>query len=346
MADYLKVITPHLHPDLISPEAMSRLQELAQTLPPFADAMLEFRLGAGQSHVDLSVFFPRRIPNLPEKFLTHPAWQAVQDFCQEWVDQASFLYEGVTNVGLEFDLDQPLSEIPIPCIFVSWDKKAVSDAQVLREIVPRLLNDRLSSQLKLNLQCCVDALPEGSRIGFLGIMLSRSTQAVRLIMENIPLQKLPDYLRQIGWSESTDNFSTFVSDFSEFKENISLFSFDVGDIIFPRIGIEFYPKKQPKSEPQWQLFLDYLIEIELCTPAKKQALLAWHGFSTKADEPELWPKDLLGGDLFLSSKAVSAFWRTLNHIKIVYEPGSSLEAKGYLLSMHDWWMPAAETVKQ
>jgi hypothetical protein len=75
--------------------------------------MLEFRLGAGQSHVDLSVFFPRRIPNLPEKFLTHPAWQAVQDFCQEWIDQASFLYEGVTNVGLEFDLDQPLSEIPI-----------------------------------------------------------------------------------------------------------------------------------------------------------------------------------------------------------------------------------------
>jgi hypothetical protein len=57
MQNYLRVATPYLHPELASPKALSHIGALGQILPPFSRTMLEFRLGAGQSQVDLSVFF-------------------------------------------------------------------------------------------------------------------------------------------------------------------------------------------------------------------------------------------------------------------------------------------------
>jgi ubiquinone/menaquinone biosynthesis C-methylase UbiE len=79
------------------------------------------------------------------------------------------------------------------------------------------------------------------------------------------------------------------------------------------------------------------VERSLCTPAKRNSLLAWPGFSQKADNPELWPKNLSGGDLFLGAKAISVFWRTINLIKIVYQPENPLEAKAYLAFGHRWF---------
>src|SRR5919202_4723939 len=117
MEDFLKLVTPHLHLELVTPEAKSHLQALVKVLPLFSKAMLEFRLGAGQFQTDLSVFFSRRILHLPEKFLSHPVWQALQDFCWEYADPASSLYHCLRYIALEFDLDGQPSEIAIPCIF-------------------------------------------------------------------------------------------------------------------------------------------------------------------------------------------------------------------------------------
>lgn len=337
MADYLKVVTPYLHSDLISPEAMSRLQALANILPWFSKGMLEFRLSANQSQVDLSVFLACRTPELPEKFLIHPAWQAFFNFCQQWSDRTSSLYRDLQYAGLEFDLEDRLCEVPIPSFFVSWNQEIVSDLQVLKEIAPKIPNYPVSLKLETNLQRCVDSLPIGARIESIGVMLSRPAQVVRVIMNGIPLQQVSDYLMKIGWSDPTDKLSTLISTLFNFAPEIRLLALDVGDIIYPRIGLEFFIKKQSQQEPRWQLFLDHLVEMGLCTPAKKNALLAWPGVSRKVDMPKLWPQNLTGGDLLLGANSCSAFVRTLNHIKIVYIPGRPLEAKGYLWFCHDWW---------
>ena len=337
MADYLRVVTPYLHPELASAEAMSHIQKLAQTLPTFSKAMLEFRLGEGHSQGDLSVFSPCCIPNLPKTFLTHSSWQTLQDFCREWVEPTSFLHQCVEYIGLEFDLDEPPSQMQIPCIFVSWHRDTIIDAQTLIEIVRRLSNKAISEKLKLKLRLCVDALPDSANIAFLGVMLSRPNQAVRVIVSGIPLPQFSDYLLQIGWSEPTNQLSNLESTLSDFADEFRLLSFDVGDTIYPRIGLEFLSEKQPKDESQWQLFLNHLVKTGLCTPAKQEALLAWPGASQKADQLELWPPNLAGGDFLLGSKALSVFWRKINHIKIVYQPGNALEAKAYLLFSHDWF---------
>ena len=336
MEDYLKVVTPHLHPELVSPDALCQIQVLAQQLPPCSLAGFECTLGAEQSRVDFQINVPHHTLNLPERFLTSPVWQAFQDFFQEWTDPKSFLHQGIDRMGLEFDMVGQPSQVPIPCIFVELNQETVRDAQGLIAIAFRLLNDSRSSLVESNLRLCVDSLPNGATITHLGAMLSRSTKAVRVNIEGIPPEHWLDYLVKIGWKEPRNTLFSLVLTLSEFVDDIVL-SFDVGETIHPRIGLECFLQKQSRPDPRWQLFLDYLVERSLCTPAKRNSLLAWPGFSQKADNPELWPKNLSGGDLFLGAKAISVFWRTINLIKIVYQPENPLEAKAYLAFGHRWF---------
>ncbi len=349
MQDYLKIISPHLHPDLVSPEALSYIQPLAQILPVSSLAGFECRLGANQSGVDFQVRFPCLDQNLPERFLTAPAWQFLQDFYQDWASPNSSLYQEIENIGLEFDLNGQLPQVPIPCIFLKFNQETVIDAQNLIKMTNRLLKFRVSPLLESNLRRCADSLPTDATISHLGAMLSRPANAVRVNVKGISPEQLSDYLVQIGWSDPTNTFSTLTSTLSEFVDSIIL-SFDVGDTVLPRIGLECFlnnqPYEEPHEEPRWQLFLDYLVEAGLCTPAKKNAFLAWPGLSQKSSVPDLWPSNISFGDRFLGSRAFSIFWRRVSHIKLVYQPGVPLEAKGYLAFGHGWFAPDVLTKKE
>ena len=345
MQDYLTIVTPHLHSELVSPEALSHIQSLAQILPPSSLAGFECRLEANQSGVDFQVCLPCLDQNLPERFLTAPAWQFLQDFYQNWASPDSSLHQEIENVGLEFDVNEQLPQVPIPCIFLKFDRETVIDAHSLIKMTTRLLKSRVNPLLESNLGRCVDALPTEATISHLGAMLSRSANAVRVNVKGISPEQLSDYLMEIGWSDPTNTFSTLTSTLSEFVDYI-LLSFDVGDTILPRIGLECFLNHQPYDEPRWQLFLDYLVARGLCTPAKKNAFLAWPGFLQKSSVPDLWPSNISFGDRFLGSRAFSIFWRAVSHIKLIYQPGIPLAAKGYLAFGHSWFAPHILTEKE
>ncbi len=335
MHDYLKIVASHLHSNLVSPEALSYIKPLAQILPASSLAGFECRLGANQSGVDFQVRLPCLDKNLPESFLTAPAWKFLQDFYENWASPNSSLNKEIENVGLEFDVNEQLPQVPIPCIFLQFNEETVIDAEGLTRMV-RLLNHQVSPLLESNLRLCADSLPVGATISHLGAMLSRSAKAVRVNVKRISSEQLSDYLMQVGWSDPTNTFSTLTSTLSEFADSI-LLSFDVGDTILPRIGLECFLNNQPYYEPRWQLLLDYLIEEKLCTLAKKDSLLSWPGFSQKSSVPDLWPSNISFGDRLLGSRAVSIFSRWLSHIKVVYQPGNPLQAKAYLAFAHDWF---------
>lgn len=338
MKDYLTIITPYLHSDLVSPKALSHIQPLAQILPPSSVAGFECRLGANQSGVDFQIRLPCLDQNLPESFLTAPAWQFLQDFYQNWVLPNSSLNQEIENIGLEFDVNRQLPQVPIPCIFLKFNQETVINAQSLIKISNKLLKSRVSPLLESNLRRCADFLPAGATISHLGAMLSRQVNALRVNVKGISPEQLSNYLMQIGWTDSTNTFSTLVLTLSEFVDSI-LLSFDVGDTVLPRIGLECFLNNQPYEEPRWQLFLDYLVEAGLCTPAKKNAFLAWPGLCQKLSIPDLWPSNISFGDRFLGSRAYSIFWRRVSHIKLVYQPDIPLEAKGYLAFGHSWFAP-------
>lgn len=310
MKDCLKVVEPHFSPDLISTETLSDIYTLAEILPPVSDAVLECRLGASASRVDLSVFLTKPTINLPDTILIHPVWRRFQDLCQDLADANSSLHQGVSEIWLEFDVDGQPSKVPIPCVFLGLDREAACNAQSLLEIALKLLEHRASSHLESNLHLCLDALPTDAKIIFIGAMLSRQSDAVRVIVRGIPPAQLSAYLTHIGWTGSVNELEEVISPLSGLVDNI-IPSFDVGDTVFSRIGLECYLTNLPQHEPRWQLFLDHLVTTGLCTPAKRNALLAWPGYDQKA-----------------------FFGRFITHIKIVCQPGIPLEAKGYLGLWH------------
>jgi len=336
MEDYLKVVAPHLHTDLVSPQALSHLQILAKFLPPFSYAGLECRLGTSSSPaVDLFISLPQHILNFRTPFLTNSVWQTLQTFHNEWVNSTSF--QGVKDIALEFDVDSQPSQIPIPSLFVEFNQGlSGDDILALSNTILKQFKRPFSKKLALNFQRCIHALPKNARIIYLGIMLSRPTEAVRIVIEDLQPEQILEYLLQIDWFNPTDTLKTIIPTLENLVDRIGFLDIDVGETIHPQIGLECFFAKQPQHEARWQFFFDYLIEKGLCSPAKRDAMKVWPGFFQKELEPALWPNNLSWGDAFLGDKAVSVFFRKINHIKIVYQYDKPLEAKSYLAFGHRW----------
>lgn len=329
--DYLKVITPHLHPDLVSPEVLSHIQELEPILSSLTENLFECRLGTDSTQVDFSFYLPPLTKPLPESFVTSPVWCAFQDFYDEWIDPRSNLHQNIQEVGMEFDLDKSLSSVPIPCIFLELNRETTYPFPKLVSETLSLLDYPLSPLIESNLRLCTDFLPDEAKFAHFAVMLSRPGLGVRVNIINIPSDQLVDYLQNIGWDYSTEPIADLVSKLSASFDYLVL-AFDVGETIYPRIGLECYLQKQPSYEPRWQLILDNLVKFGLCTAAKREALLTWSGINKQKHQKE----GSLSWESVFSRSMYSVYWRTINHIKIVYQPGYPLEAKGYLASGHRW----------
>lgn len=329
--DYLKIITPHFHPDLVSPEVLSHIQELEPILTSLTETIFECRLGTNSTQVDFSFYLPPLTKPLPESFLTSPIWRSFQDFYQEWINPTSNLHQEVKEIGMEFDLDKSLSSVPIPCIFFELNRETTYPFPKLVSEAVSLLNYPLSPLIESNLRLCADCLPEGAKLTHFALMLSRPGLGVRVNVINIPPDQLVDYLQKIGWNQPTQPLDDLVSKLSASFDYLVL-AFDVGEKIYPRIGLECYFKKQPSYEPRWQLVLDNLVKFDLSTPAKRDALLTWSGFNKQKYQPE----GKLSWESVFSKSMYSVYWRTINHLKFVYKPSCPLEVKGYLASGHRW----------
>jgi hypothetical protein len=331
VADYLQVITPHLHPDLVSPEILSHIQGLEPILPCLTENLFECRLGTDLTEVDFSFYLPPLTKPLPERFLTSPVWRSFQDFYHEWTNPTSNLHEKVQQIGMEFDLEQSVSDVPIPCIFWELNRETSCSFPDLISEALGLLNYPLSPLIESNLRLCADVLPDQAKFAHFAVMLSRPGLGVRVNAIAIPPNQLLDYLLKIGWSDPTEALSPLVYHLSELVDYVVL-AFDVGEKIYPRIGLECYLRKQPRYEPRWNVFLDNLVDLGLCLPAKRDALLTWSGI----DKQKYQAEGNLSWESVFSQSMYSVYWRMINHIKIVYQPGYPLEAKGYLASGHRW----------
>jgi hypothetical protein len=296
----------------------------------------ECRLGARQSRVDFHVGVLQRItPNLPENFRAHPAWRFMDDFCREWVEPGSALERGISHVVLEFDIRLHAAPVPVPCVFLALKPEVSRDAQGLIEIILRKLGVPHASGLRAMVRRCLDALPSGAGISYLGAMVSRATELIRLNVAGMAPDIFLDYLGRIGWTGPVNELDSSARRAMAHVDYIEL-AFDLSDVVLPRIGLECFLRKQPPEEPRWPALLDHLVAEELCSRAKRQALLSWPGLLQRSTLPGAWPRSLMWGELFLQDRAWSVFMRRLNHVKLVHEAGRPVEAKAYLGFGHYW----------
>ncbi|MCA1995340.1 MAG: hypothetical protein LDL41_25330 [Coleofasciculus sp. S288] len=357
LADYLKLVIPYASADIISPETWLHISTLARVLPSAITSFFGFecRLGIEEAHADFLICadaldagrkilagdnYPIKLPSF---LMENPIWINLCNFSNSWATPTSPLYENVRNVWLEFDIDGPPTAIPIPSCFFGpepiYSATSTSNRSsyewVTQTALKLLLNKDLPSQLEQNLFNCFDRLPNEAYVFQIGVMLARSSDLVRICIRDISPDQLLEYLTQINWMGSTSELKVYLTQLSRLTDRIDL-DIDVGEVIRPKIGLECYFNKQPKFEPRWQSFLDYLVAMDLCLPKKREALLAYPGYTRERSkkEADLWPDHLLKLSRFLGSKYERIFFRRVHHVKVVYQFDKLLEAKAYLSGSH------------
>ncbi len=340
LTDYFRLVSPYISDVLVDPQQLSLIQKVAELLPPISPVLLECRLEAGQPQVDLSVGLrPMKLP-IRQSLLSYPFWQQVQSFCQDWTRVNSLPYDTVEDMWLEFDLDGAEDNLIQGSWFLSLRTEVFQDKNAgalskFREIVSYATGAQMDTRLGLVDQC-INALPQGAGINQIGAMRSRLGEPLRLNVSGLSTQAIPGYLAEIQSEPVTADLAEIINLIGHLSDRLVL-CFDVEEKIGSRIGLECYLDKQPKKEPRWAEFLDVLVGMKCCTREKRDHLLEWPGLIHQKDSPELWPMNLRQMNSLITPGTASVFWRTINHLKLVYQPGRYLESKAYLAFGHRWF---------
>lgn len=270
---------------------------------------------------------------LARRLRDRPYWEQVRRLCARWADPGSPLSGSVRGVWLEFDTVETGGEaaVPLPGVFVKLEPSALAGpGHGLEDVLVALPGISPDPFRARALHRCADALPPGAYVSYLGSFAPRGTEAVRVCLVGIGEDALPGYLAHVGWPgdpRALEDFLQAVStaDGRRLHGGPGMVHLDVeGDGVRPRIGLEYVLERggQIRGRLLEAGLLDRLVELGLCTAARRDGLLAWPGYSFEDFAHELWP---------------SLVKRRVNHVKLVYEEGRPPEAKGYLCAFSEFY---------
>jgi hypothetical protein len=317
-AHWLTVLAPHLTEPLFGPEALARLARLGSSLPGECRGILEVRLASGAPAVDLSLRLhtagqahgmAARLPPSPGR-----------DFLARWSAPEDAL-SAVRAVWLELDLDRDWNDDapPAPILCARLPRNA-APGWLPDTLLPALTGRPLPAARRRLILACLDLLPPAARLLYVFDLQARGTDAVRLEVFGLQPAEILAFLRD-RVPATAASAATVLPLFAG-VERLHL-SFDLAEEILPRIGIEGSFPRQPSREPRWAAWLDRLAQRGLCSPEKRDAVLAWPGYDTFWTAPRRWPVAEIG------PRGVCL--RALSHLKAVCRPQHPPEAKAYLV---------------
>jgi len=315
-ADWLEVLEPCLTGPIFEPETVQRLRRLANGLPGECQGTLEARLAPGAGPIDLSV----RLRTADEARALAARLPSASGFLSRWAERGGPL-SPVRSVWLEWDLDREPdgAVLPAPLVCAKLPRDA-DPGWLTGTLLPALQDHALPAGQRAQVLACLEALPPTATLLYAFSLRARGNDAVRLEVFGLDPGEILGYLERIH-PQSVAAVAKVVSLF-EGVERLHL-SFDVAEAVLPRIGIEGSFPRQPSREPRWAALFERLVERRLCSPAKRDAALAWTGYDTFWTAAERWPVAAIG------PRGVCL--RTLSHVKVVCAPGREPEAKVYLV---------------
>ena len=288
----------------------------------------------GEREALASLFENKR---LPEAFMQKPEWQQVERFVTTWADPSSVLYKKVLGLWFEFDTACPSSDIPVPSIFIHLHPlriDAPSDVEQCRWItqsaLPVLTGQQVSEKMEHRLFDCIEKLPKGASMLDVGVMLSRSTPGMRLIITRIKIRQIIPYLNSIGWSDENEGLSTLFKELTHSVSRVVLHINIDENGVAPKVGIEcsFSPDRY-HQETRWSDFLDYLVKKKICSPKKRSALLTFSGVEQEDVNDEFNLQSFMVSARIPHDNFSRALVRYISHVKLVYKPNAPMEAKAY-----------------
>ena len=314
---WLSVLHPHLAGPLSDERALDRLGALTCRLPGECLGALEVRLAPGSAPVDFSL----RLKGPEQVKLIAPGLLPphLEDFLARWAEPGG-PFVPVRALWLEFDLDRPVEEAPVPAVIAKLGQ-GTDPVWALDVLWPALQGSPLHPAQRERVRACWEAIPPESFLLYAFSLLSRPGGAVRMELFGLDLEGIAGYLGRIAPAavSRVREAAALLRD----AERLHL-SFDVTDEVLPRIGIEGSYPRLPRREPAWVALLDRFVATGLCAPEKRDTLLAWPGYDTFWTAPASWPV----GEVGTNGLCV----RGLSHLKVVSSPCREPEAKAYLLA--------------
>ncbi len=333
VADHVTAVTPYLSSSIANSESLSQVQALAHTLPPASFGIFESRLGEELPVVDFSVCLrpSDREQNTITKhdfaYNNHEAWVKTRHFCRQWAKSSSILYKNVENIWLEFDVTDTSNHL-LPSLFFGLHPASRKDLATCFSGLSALLDGAVSKTIQDHIQVCLatltsllgEPLPSHAGIFQVGVMLARNDENIKICVAGIPTLQIPTYLTAIGWKGSLSEIQSTLERFVPYIDEVVL-HLEVGKDFSPKIGLEtfVYTNTASMKKERWLALLSQLVEHNMCTLGKREAVLNWMGISR-----------VRSGDNSLDSHSVNAMIRKINHLKFVLEPNSEPIAKAYL----------------
>jgi hypothetical protein len=274
---------------------------------------------------------------LPEEFLNTPEWQNTCNFVLEWANQDSVLYQNVLGMWFEFDMVEKSTQTPIPCIFLHTIPLRITTMEdkekigwLTKKALPLVTGKQLPEKIEQHVLQAIQLLPKDALVMDAGVMLSRPTSGVRLIIAKIHPDQIIPYLTAIGWSEENEQLPQLLKDLSEQVSRIVLHITITEQGVDQKIGLEcsFAPDTY-HLEARWESFFEYLIDKGLCLPEKKDALLQFVGVEQDDPRKDFDPAVFRPTVKMQDSDFSSALVRYISHVKLVYGPNQVLTAKAY-----------------
>jgi len=305
-----------------------RLERLAGLLPAVATAGLELPLVAdGAIDLQQRIRHPAEIARLGRWLArsapSNDAWRRLAGALAAIADD-----DLVDEYWLE--LDEPADErADDPPLSVFTRIREASEAAAAPAIAHILeaFGMRLSAARREALDRCVAACGPGGRVSHLGLMLGRPGAPLRLIMEGVQPDDTGGLLRRAGWPGPLDAAEAWIDRLFVHADRIRL-ALTLADTLLPDIGLECFVGDPTANDPRWRCLFDMLVRDGLCTPARRDQLLAWPGALTPVSTTE-WPEGLIVDALLRTEQAVHWLDCRISHTKVTLAAGGVPTAKGY-----------------
>jgi hypothetical protein len=344
LAPMLDRVRRALPPVLVSEDAFRRLQSAARQLPDALTSLLyvEARLHASDA-VDLvlrvgaesrALLLTGEIPSGARcEGGRDAAWDRVRALVSAWERSERDCAAALHHLWLEFDVDTiHTARTLIPGVFACFGELPVPGFTPERwhgyavEALETLFGASLANALYHDVAAAFAKLPSGAYVPYVGAMLGRDEQSVRICLLGMDTATLFKYLEQLRGAEWTAPHATLIAELANAQPDGPLrgqylVHLDVGERGLWRLGVEFAcsRKEQLRGALTEQELLRRLVALGLARGDKCVALNAWPGTMVTR---------VPGVD---TERVVV---RRVNHLKIVLRPEREPEAKAYLAAQY------------
>ena len=353
LGDTLRALAPYVPGELVAADSLRRIATTVDRLPLAVTGFFGFECPLGENSAKAD--FECRITRLhgghavlaghsaahvlPPAWREHPVWDRVGRFCQLWAEPSSPFHANVRDLWFEFDVGHARSpEVPLPSVFFGPPPAldAAAYGWMLESAIPLLRGSPLPPPIERTLRDCLDALPAEASVRHVGLMLARPTDAVRLVVKDLPFDSLAGFLDRVGWPGASDAAHAALSPAARLGPSPRMLSLDIGARIGPRFGLECFLSAGAETSSRRASFFDYLVADGLCVPAKRDALLAWEEWAHEPDRAAASPEHLAPLSELVGLPVRGVFVPGLSHVKVSYQPDRPLEAKAYVAIYLAW----------